>query len=911
MGVDIIKSQNDNREYNMIKLDNLLDVLIIYDPDTKVSSASMSVGVGYYQDPPEFMGLAHFTEHMLFMGTKKYPNEDHFMNYINKNSGKTNAFTTGNLTNYFFDVKSSAFTEALDIFSQFFTNPLFKKNMVNREINAIDSEHAKNYNDDMWRINSVIKKAINQNHPFSKFGTGNLKTLTTSSSTTIRKALINFHKKHYSSNIMKLVILHNKPMTSQNLTSFSNIINKNVTYPQLPHLITTTSLIKILPNNSDDLLNIIWELPNLDKFFQCSPEKYLFYTIGHEAPGSIIHYLRKQNLATSLEIGTYDEDRSMALIYVSVTLTTKGFNNTSHVIHAIDHYRKMAKPINAIYNEIQRINKISFDYIEKDSPITTTSELSQKLFKIPPKYILTPNIIDYNTTNANVQQIITDCFNKMKNNKVIILSSRNYLNKGTDQVEEHYGVKYSITSPYQLTSDATTTIDFTNRFYPPKKNSLIPDSITILPQSPTQHTPKLLTTTQTTTPTWYAKDNTHNTPYVMISYIINCPRITKNITNNVITLLYNKIFKYMMTSYMYYANVAGSSFSLTTIDNTTFINIKTYPSNVNQMSKYILDKYFNLTTYINPHIFTIVKKEFMTNLQNYYNSSLYMLGKQYISDKCNEVFYTCPDMINTTTHITYDQIISLNNSDCKILIQGNISSDDAMTLSNNFKLSSPSQPTPNIISTNAQNLLQPGNDIYYYRQSFNENETNSLINIFYESGHIDKNKNLNDLAFLMIVNILMNEQFYNQLRTKEQSGYIVKSHIDQLGRNTQPIYGISYVIQTTNKPLNELKKSIKRFIKKSHTELNKSHYRTCINSLSTDLLHINDQLQTTHLQHLESILLNDYNFTHKQQLSNIIKQYDFNKFKKHHYDFFINKKTRKMRILEVHGNQHKNKNKKN
>ena len=42
----------------------------------------MHVGVGSLYDPPQANGLAHFLEHMLFLGTKKYPSENHYSKFI-------------------------------------------------------------------------------------------------------------------------------------------------------------------------------------------------------------------------------------------------------------------------------------------------------------------------------------------------------------------------------------------------------------------------------------------------------------------------------------------------------------------------------------------------------------------------------------------------------------------------------------------------------------------------------------------------------------------------------------------------------------------------------------------------------------------------------------------------------------
>jgi len=65
------KSPSDNREYNIFTLKNGIDVVTVSDPNLVTSAATLSVGVGAFQDPDDAQGIAHFLEHMLFMGSKK------------------------------------------------------------------------------------------------------------------------------------------------------------------------------------------------------------------------------------------------------------------------------------------------------------------------------------------------------------------------------------------------------------------------------------------------------------------------------------------------------------------------------------------------------------------------------------------------------------------------------------------------------------------------------------------------------------------------------------------------------------------------------------------------------------------------------------------------------------------------
>lgn len=84
-------------------------------------------------------GLAHFCEHLLFMGTEKYPKENDYNQYLAEHSGFSNAFTGVENTNYYFEVGHEYLEGALDRFAQFFIAPLFSASCTERELKAVDS----------------------------------------------------------------------------------------------------------------------------------------------------------------------------------------------------------------------------------------------------------------------------------------------------------------------------------------------------------------------------------------------------------------------------------------------------------------------------------------------------------------------------------------------------------------------------------------------------------------------------------------------------------------------------------------------------------------------------------------------------------------------------------------------------
>ena len=64
-------------------------------------------------------GLAHFLEHMLFRGSKKYPEVEKFVDMITKSNGDFNAYTASEETNYYFSASNNKFDDIIDVWSRY------------------------------------------------------------------------------------------------------------------------------------------------------------------------------------------------------------------------------------------------------------------------------------------------------------------------------------------------------------------------------------------------------------------------------------------------------------------------------------------------------------------------------------------------------------------------------------------------------------------------------------------------------------------------------------------------------------------------------------------------------------------------------------------------------------------------
>lgn len=267
---DFIKPSLDKRQYRSITLPhNNLQVLLVSDPQTDVEAGAVHIKAGHFDDPIHRPGLAHFHEHMIFLGSKEYPGENDFDKFVSKNGGMTNAYTDMEDTNYYFSVApmnidhnneeededddidleeddiaeatleqdapeslqdndddddddngkvSSALSGALDRFAQFFISPSFNEDSVERELRAIDSEYLNSMSADNWRNYQLLKASCDQRHPFAKFGCGNYNTLTnggnitgtdavSSGGSSPRDDLLQFWENKYIAENMKLCVV--------------------------------------------------------------------------------------------------------------------------------------------------------------------------------------------------------------------------------------------------------------------------------------------------------------------------------------------------------------------------------------------------------------------------------------------------------------------------------------------------------------------------------------------------------------------------------------------------------------------------------------------------------------------------------------------------------------------------------
>jgi secreted Zn-dependent insulinase-like peptidase len=416
------------------------------DAGIRKAGAAMVVGCGSFHDPPELMGLAHFCEHMLFMGSEKYPTENELDSFLSQNGGSTNAYTQCEYTVYHFDVLQEYLSEALDMFAQFFISPLFLPDAVDREIQSIESEFNLNKNMDSNRLEMLISHTCGKvEHPIAKFPWGNtLSLLESSHSPNLMDELRKFYHTHYYAANMSLVVMGAytlDELQTQVLQCCSTIPNsprydgsrrsivagnveilqsssssaaagscwRSLIDHQIKHNINPMvahgmpfadtalrKLYRIIPVKDSHILQITWQIPPQGANWKSKPTDYIGHLMGHESQGSILSACKEKNWVTSCSAGLnncsgMENASSHGLYTMTFTLTENGVHHWEQVVRIVYQYIGMLlnhkRLPSYIYDELVKMGEATYKYQEEVSTEEFVEDIADRL---APSHALLP-----------------------------------------------------------------------------------------------------------------------------------------------------------------------------------------------------------------------------------------------------------------------------------------------------------------------------------------------------------------------------------------------------------------------------------------------------------------------------------------------------------------------------------------
>lgn len=768
---NIIKSPNDLRDYRALKLDNGLDVMLVSDPETDKAAASVDVYVGSANDPKEFPGLAHFLEHMLFLGTSKYPDADAYQKFISEHGGGHNAFTSSEHTNYYFDINADHLEAALDRFSQQFIAPLFNAEYVEREVNAVHSEYSSKLKDDGRRLFSALKATLNDNHPYKHFAVGNLQTLKDSKELSLRDALLKFHEQYYSANTMKLVVLGKEPLDQLETwvkKKFTDIKNRslkreaiNVDFFAEGFLPARLDVQSVKDTRS---LSIGFPIPSPSAYKDSQPVSYIANLIGHEGQGSLLSTLKEDELVDSLSAGSHFDTQKDAIFMVNMTLTQKGLQAPEKVLEKLFSYIDLVKKegLKKIYFDEQvKMLEIGFNYQEKSDPAHFVRRLSGALQESTPEQVL----FEHYNLNTYDKELYADFLNHLRPDNMLVSVSAQSV-KGT-HTTEWFKAPYSISKIDDAMVKQLQKAQTDGRLSMPAANVFIPDNIQLLDQ---QNTDVPVNAYEDTgIETWHATDTSFGTPKADLFVTLRSPAAMQSAETLVQTEILVSLFKDALSEFSYPAYLAGLNYEL--YNHVRGITIKI--SGYNDKQSILLDKILSTLkkTNFQEERFNIIKERIQRAIENEKKHKPYEQAIAASQRLLLSPSWTPDERLSAVDKTTLPSITAFHQTffsvlDIAVLSHGNVDAKQSVKLSKQIQTTMlggiKTQPVErsSVLNIDAATPLFSPVSVEHPDTGF----------VYMLQGNSRDNA---EKARFMLLSQILSSDYYGQIRTEKQLGYVV------------------------------------------------------------------------------------------------------------------------------------------
>lgn len=832
----ILNPAMEGRVVEKLILENSLQVLLISDPGVEQSAAGVAVLAGSWEDPEKYPGMAHFCEHMLFMGTEAYPNEFAYMQFMSDHGGKVNAFTATDRTVYMFSINNDFFEEAIDQFSHFFIDPLFSLSCINRELHAVDQEHAKNIEHDGWRQYMILKETGNLKHPHSTFSTGNAQTL----SGIPPSALKEWYYSHYSADQMRLVMI--SPLKIEELKNlavqhFSQVPKVPTQTKALPDKITAEQqrghIIFIKPVKEIKQLSLCWEIPHsfaseLDKK---APE-LVAYVLNQKGENSLTQTLKKEKLAEGLSATCDRFSKKSVFFSIDISLTDQGISQIDTAIErTFQAIARLKEEFPAyLFNEIQAIAKLNYQYQSREDAfewvMDVTSEIPYEDLATYPIKTKIPTTFD--------PPFIKTFVDTLTPNECIYVVLADPLKTGIapDTKEKWMNAEYAIKeiAPERLTAWEKVSPIASIQY--PTQNPYIPTNLSLvpLPKSPSQSNIPTLISSEPGSKVFFAQDDRYHVPEISHLFTFKLPLLNNTPKSQVLSDLYLKAFSENLTPTLSAASRAGLKTSLYSSGSEIHLGLTGYSSQAPKL----LEKIFSAFNQVAPseEEFEIYRQ----SLASDYHNALQELPIRQAMDELDGILFNSPthrEQLDSIHAVTFKEFSEFSKtlfdySFTEGLLYGNLDQPQAKELWTSLKAHLPSQPFLEKDHHKRQVLLLSDKYGPYKLIHTTERQGCGALLLLQEGPFTFEMR-----AIQQILGVALSDAFFDTLRTKQQTAYIAKAWNSEEERQLLQFFAVQSSTHSPTDLLARFELFLESFDKNLHSQVSEARFEGIRSSLLT------------------------------------------------------------------------------
>jgi secreted Zn-dependent insulinase-like peptidase len=799
------KSSNDHRDYRLVTLDNGLRVLLVSDPKAEKAAVSLDVRVGSGSDPDRFPGLAHFLEHMLFLGTKDYPEAGSFEKFVGARGGRQNAYTSLTDTNYYFDIDTVHLAAALDRFAQFFSSPLFDAQYVERERNAVHSEYSTRLREDSSRISEALRSVMNPAHPAAGFMIGNLSTLPAGPEAGLRDELIGFFERFYVARNMTMAVL--SPASLDELQQL--VALKFAALPDAAFEPTRFDVplyeperlpiaVDVRPLRDTRALTLVFPMPSVLPHYRSKPTLLISHLLGHESKGSLFWTLRELGWVSSLSSGLGYSSEFESTLSVSMQLTETGLTHRREIVERFFAYADRIRADGLVawrYDELALVSSVGLEYAEPVSSIGYVQRLASQMHRLPPNDVLISGYLlenfDHELTGRFLDRIRPD-------NMVLITAAPNV---PVDQKGQYFGGEFSVSGIPERDLESWREPAVFSDLDLPQRNPYLPRSLAVH-DGPSHTQPELIESSPDLR-AWFMHDNTFDVPRTDYWVALLSPVANAGVRPAMLRTLLAHLVRYSMTSDGYLAELAGLSYEIYGHSRGLSMRISGYDPGLERFSEKLLAAIE--APEMTAERLELARDSIRKSIINRQKQRPYRLAIRELHRALHDPYWSDEDRLAALETITIDELERfhgelLGDIEAFSLAHGNLSGDKARSLRTQLQSWLQGRRSPGVVFAPRLVRLDDNDDLLIAANS--EHPDTGFVR-FYQG----RSRSFSERAFFALLSRIAAQRFYTELRTERQLGYVVYA-TSMLMRQ---VPGLAFVIQSPDADSDQLSNEVEHF----------------------------------------------------------------------------------------------------
>lgn len=783
----------------------------------KLAACSVDFNVGFFSDQESgFEGISHFLEHMVFMGSEKYPGENHFSDWLSQHWGSENACTDSEQTTFYFECHPKHLREGLDIFSGYFLNPLLKMDAVEREVTAVESEFERVVNNDASRVEAIMGHVAGADHPYRVFGWGNRASLTENplwKEGKIRDALMEHWRKHYHAARMSIVLLGEQTLDElQGMVAdlFGNMRSDGQPVADYstrggPYAGQTPLMVRTAQVREGKQLDLVFTVPAATRrAYRRKSTEYVEELIGHEGKGSLFATLKARGLADRISAGVgaggLADTTCCALFTATIKLTDEGFERADEVISLFFQYVEMMRrtgPQEWSWREAQGLRGIEFRFKEEEGAADYTEALAMTMRRYAHEDCLRGDYLFDEYAPEDISEVLSHITPRAC---VYVLSDHGFdADAPGVERERWFNVPFTreTVDPAKLAAWESAEPD-TALSYPPR-NEYIAERFDIkggsaaraaaakaagldeVPPAPLVTPPEIVHECAAMR-LWHRTDDKFDQPRVNAYFHVSLPAIDATpeayVMADMLTMMVHDTLQDLVR---YPAELASLNAGLDVVGQHTTLSL-TFDGFNDKLPK-LVEAYFRAVAdfTLDDGRYEKVKEKRLKDLKNYglkpgrqARSILHQLLKEREDSEARKI--AALESCDAAALRTFAERVWSAAAHVEGLIIGNVTAEEALEMGAMIRGCLRGGSIPADEFPRRRVAVVPPGDARFAVPAQNPEEGTNVVYVYYQHGVATHELR----AVTLLVHQLMGEKLFDQLRTKEQLGYVASGSLETL-----------------------------------------------------------------------------------------------------------------------------------